>query len=200
MNLRRLDISRNYKITDIGLLGVRKNDCSLDKGLEANDQGQSNNSEKATGLSNLERLEDLSMIYLKGISAEGFKSLSNLKFLRKLSIRGCRQLTMEIIRELSPDLSLLCDLDLGKIAVDDETVACLTYNMKLLQGLNLSGSEVTDEVMEVLKMNCPCLRYLDISGCEHITEDIVRKFVKGFGRRLFEFNSSVNVVFELAAL
>ena len=198
MNLKKLDISMNYKITDGGLLGLRKNDYSLNNGLEANDKGQTENAEETTGLSNLEGLEELTMIYLKGISDEGFKSLLNLECLRKLSIRGCRQLSIEIIKETSQHLGLLCDFDLGKIAVDDETVACLTHNMKFLQGLNLSGSEVTDDVMEILTINCPCLRYLDISGCEHITEDTVRKFIKGFGRRLFEFISSVNVVFELA--
>ena len=191
-NLKKLDISRNYRITDSGLLGL----AQLEKPFC--NRGESDHVEEFSGLSNLKLLEELSMMYLTRISDEGLKSVLSLKLLRKFSIQGCRQLSNKVVKDLFGQGSLLCELDVGKVSVDDGTVEHITRNMWCLHTLNLSRSDITDKTLEILSANCQCLRSLDISGCENVTEIMIRKFVKGFGRRLFEFNSSANVVFELA--
>ena len=199
LNLKKFDISRNYKITDSGLLGQTIGEDSSSDGCTANSKLLSGVTTETNGLSNLVKLEDLSLMHLSRITDRSLEMLSHLKSLKSFSIRGCRQINGRALEDLSNQIINLQNLDIGKVPVDDGTVDCLTYNMHFLRRLNISYSEVTDKVMKIIEVNCQCLRFLDICGCEHITETRIREFIHGFGRRLFEFNSSANVVFELAS-
>ena len=200
LNLKKLDISRNYKITDSGLFGLAISEDSCSDGSTANSKVLSGGTTETNGLSNLVKLEDLSLMHLGKITHRSLMMLSDLKSLKSFSMRGCKQINGRVLEDLSTHIINLQNLDIGKVPVDDDTVDCLTNNMHFLRRLNISYSEVTDKVMKIIEVNCQCLRFLDICGCEHITETMVREFVHGFGRQLFEFNSSANVVFELASL
>ena len=197
-NLRKLDISRNYRITDKGLLGSNQKESQINERSVANDEQEVEDATEVGCLSDLKHLDDLSMMFLNRITDEGLKPLFKLKNLKRLSVRGCRLLTTNGIKALSMNLNNLQSFDVGKISVDDAVVKFVVKNTKFLYDLNLSESDITDQTLGTLQRNCQSLRNLDISGCDRITEEMVRKFIRGLGRFLFEFDSSVNVVFELA--
>ena len=200
VNLKSLDISRNYRITDIGFLGENQNEDTLPARAIQDTNETPDIFIQRKGLSNLRHLEDLSMMHLSKITGSSLKPVLELKRLKSLSINGCFKISSAAVTNASNHLCLLQKLHIGKLLVDDKAVEVLTKNIKFLFDFDISGCEVSDRTLDLLLQHCNCLRHLDISNCHQVTEHAVRRFINSYGRRLFELNSSVNVVYELATM
>lgn len=198
VNLKKLDISRNYYVTDAGLLGFAENGDGRKKDDDDDDdQLLSEISKNRRSLSALTKLEELSMMYLRNISDKSMNVVLELKNLKSLSIKGCKLLTAKALKQISSNLHQLQKLDVGWTSINDDISESLTKNLYFLQILNLSQTNITKKTLDMIIENCNCLRNLDITDCEKITEAAVRDFIKDFKMRLFELKSSANIVYEL---
>ena len=191
-SLQKLNISSNRNLTNAALTGEDET-LDADINCEEREGGIGN---KTVDISNLKKLEWLSLDRVN-ITEHGIAPLYKMKTLKSLSLQLCTKINPNAITELCCQLPLLSELNIASLKVTDEHIELITKGAMYLSSLDISKSLIRDKSLEFIGENCHCLRYLNLSSCVELTESKVREFVKYYGRRLFDFQHSMNIVWEL---
>ena len=192
--LQKLDISSNRNLTNAALTGEDENlDVDADTNCEEREGGTRI---KTVDISNLKKLEWLSLDRVN-ITEHGIAPLYKMKTLKSLSLQLCAKINPNAIAELCCQLPLLSELNIASLKVTDEHIELITKGAMYLSSLDISKSLIGDRSLEFIGENCHCLRYLYLSNCVELTESKLREFVKSYGSRLFDFQHSMNIVWEL---
>eukprot|EP00112_Aurelia_sp_Birch-Aquarium-sp1_P009287 Seg205.18 transcript_id=Seg205.18/GoldUCD/mRNA.D3Y31 product="F-box/LRR-repeat protein 14" protein_id=Seg205.18/GoldUCD/D3Y31 len=190
--LKKLDISSNRNLTDGALIDA---DGNLKTGTSCEERkGEIEN--KIQDISNLQELEWLSLDRVK-ITEHGIAPLCKMKNLKTVSLQLCAKISPDAITELCCQLPLLSELNIASLKITDEHIELITKEAMYLSSLDISRCLIGDDSLEFIGENCHCLRYLNLSNCVELTESKVRDFVKSYGSRLFDFQHSKNIVWEL---
>ncbi|WP_372367701.1 hypothetical protein [Candidatus Uabimicrobium sp. HlEnr_7] len=148
VNLVRLDLSNNTKITNAGLVHI----TSL---LNLNDLRLHSCGIGDEGLSHLAKLTKLSSLQLfnTNVSGKGLKHLANLKELYYLNLGGNSNEFNNGLEHLK-NLSKLRHLTLGPTTITKEGVNQLKH-LEQLSNLNLEHTNISETLLEELKSLLP---------------------------------------------
>jgi len=175
-NLESLNLSGCYNLTDVSLEGVFVRDLPNLKELNLSlckDISDYSMQRIATSCKNLEVLDLAGCSKLTNAS---LMSISHLKYLRKLNLRSCRQISDRGIEHLcclycqqrEVVIEELCLQDCQKLT--DESLRHVSVGLPNLKKINLSFCiSVTDTGMKSLA-RLPALANLNVRSCDNVSD------------------------------
>ena len=106
------------------------------------------------------------------LTDELFRDFIHCDRLERLTLIGCKNLSVSVLSDILPAFPNLVAVDLSNVVnTTNSAVIGLASVASRLQGINLTGCElVSDEGISAVAANCPLLRRVKLSGLSLLTD------------------------------